>query len=215
MTVAEAQEKLETITRNLASGEISPAQRHHCEAQMARCNRIIQRARQQAHRSLASFAGTLLDMIGDTAFDQNQYSAIITAAYLIRGASIEQLAVAVPAAIRETPTCNTRPKRVKCPEFTEIVVCLLRLDSIPFSCERNIAIRTALHLSNIVGRLQIYQSVRRAQADTGGLGPKGIVNRLTEICSAYRPQKSGSSPRGSGSKKITSLSTPSTASDLR
>jgi hypothetical protein len=47
------------------------------------------------------------------------------------------------------------------------------------------------------------------------LGPKGMVNRLTEICSAYRPQKSGSPPRGSGSKKITSLSTPSTASDLR
>jgi len=211
MTVAEAEERIEALTRNLASSEISPAQREKCEAQMARCNRIIQRARQQAHRSLASFAGTLLDMIDDTVFDQNQNSAIITAAHLIRGASIEQLAVAVPAAIRETPTCDARLKRVKCPEFSEIVVCLLHLDSIPFSCERNIAIRTALHLSNIVGRLQIYQSVRRAQADTGGLGPKGMVNRLTEICSAYRPQKSGSSPRGSGSKKITSLSTPSTA----
>ena len=211
MTVAEAEEKIEALTRNLASSEISPAQREKCEAQMARCNRIIQRARQQAHRSLASFAGTLLDMIGNTVFDQNQNSAIITAAHLIRGASIEQLAVAVPAAIRETPTCDTRLKRVKCPEFSEIVVCLLRLDSIPFSCERNIAIRTALHLSNIVGRPQIHQSVRRAQADTSELGPKGMVNRLTEICSAYRPQKSGSSPRGSGSKKITSLSTPSTA----
>jgi hypothetical protein len=211
MTVAEAEEKIEALTRNLASSEISPAQREKCEAQMARCNRIIQRARQQAHRSLASFAATLLDMIDDTVFDQNQNSAIITAVHLIRGASIEQLAVAVPAAIRETPTCDTRLKRVKCPEFSEIVVCLLRLDSIPFSCERNIAIRTALHLSNIVGRPQIYRSVRRAQADTGGLGPKGMANRLTEICSAYRPQKSGSSPRGSGSKKITSLSTPSTA----
>jgi hypothetical protein len=211
MTVAEAEERIEALTRNLASSEISPAQREKCEAQMARCNRIIQRARQQAHRSLASFAGTLLDMIGDTVFDQNQNSAIITAAHLIRSASIEQLAVAVPAAIRETPTCDTRLKRVKCPEFSEIVVCLLRLDSIPFSCERNIAIRTALHLSNIVGRPQIHQSVRRAQADTGGLGPKGMAKRLTEICSAYRPQKSGSSPRGSGSKKITSLSTPSTA----
>ena len=211
MTVAEAEERIEALTRNLASSEISPAQREKCEAQMARCNRIIQRARQQAHRSLASFAATLLDMIDDTVFDQNQNSAIITAAHLIRSASIEQLAVAVPAAIRETPTCDTRLKRVKCPEFSEIVVCLLRLDSIPFSCERNIAIRTALHLSNIVGRPQIHQSVRRAQADTGGLGPKGMVNRLTEICSAYRPQKSGSSPRGSGSKKITSLSTPSTA----
>jgi hypothetical protein len=215
MTVAEAEEKIEALTRNLASSEISPAQREKCEAQMARCNRIIQRARQQAHRSLASFAGTLLDMIGDTVFDQNQNSAIITAAYLIRGASIEQLAVAVPAAIRETPTCDARLKRVKCPEFSEIVVCLLRLDSIPFSCERNIAIRTALHLSNIVGRPQIHQSVRRAQADTSELGPKGKVNRLAEICSSNRPKKSGPSPRASGSKRITSVSTPSTASDLR
>jgi len=211
MTVAEAEERIEALTRNLASSEISPAQRVKWEAQITRCYRIIQRARQQAHRSLASFAGTLLDMIGDTAFDQNQYSAIITAAYLIRGASIEQLAVAVPAAIRETPTCDTRPTRVKCPEFTEIVICLLSLDNIAFSCERNIAIRTALHLSNIVGRPQIYQSVRRAQADTGELGPKGMVNRLAEICSAYRPKKSGPSPRASGSKRITSLSTPSTA----
>jgi len=211
MTVAEAEERIEALTRNLASSEISPAKRVMWEAQMARCYRIIQRARQQAHRSLASFAGTLLDMIGDTVFDQNQNSAIITAAHLIRGASIEQLAVAVPAAIRETPTCDTRPTRAKCPEFTEIVVCLLRLDNITFSCERNIAIRTALHLSNIVGRHQIYRSVRCAQADTGELGPKGMVKRLTEICSAYRPKKSGSSPHASGSKRATSLSTPSTA----
>jgi hypothetical protein len=211
MTVTEAEEKLEALTRNLASSEISPIQRDKWEAQMARCYRSIQDARKQAYRSLASFAGTLLDMIGDTVFDQNQNSAIITAAYLIRGASTEQLAIAVPAAIRETPRCNTRPTRVKCPEFTETVVCLLSLDKITFSCERNIAIRTALHLSNIVGRHQIYRSVRRAQADTGELGPKGMVNRLTEICSAYRPKKSGTSPRAPGSKRTTPLSTPSTA----
>jgi len=198
MTVAEAEEKIEALTRNLASSEISPAQREKREAQMARCNRIIQRA----HRSLASFAGTLLDMIDDTVFDQNQNSAIITAAHLIRSASIEQLAVAVPAAIRETPTCDTRLKRVKCPEFTETVVCLLSLDKITFSCERNIAIRTALHLSNIVGRHQIYRSVRRAKADTGELGPK---------CMANHPKNSGSSPRGSGSKKIAAIRAPSTA----
>ena len=211
MTVTEAEEKLEAITRNLASSEISPNQRHNYEAQRACCNRIIQRARQKAHRALASFAETLIDMIGDAVFDQSHNAALITAAHLIRCASIEQLAVAVPAAVREAPTCSTRPTRVKCPEFTEIVVCLLRLDNITFSCERNIAIRTALHLSNIVERPQIDQSVRRAQADTGELGPKGTMNRLTEICSAYRPQLSGSSLRGSGSKKITSLSTPSTA----
>ena len=169
---------------------------------MARCHRSIQKARQQAFRSLASFAVTLTDMIGDTAFDQIQNSAIITAAYLIRGASTEQLAVAVPAAIRETPRCNTRPTRVKCPEFTETVVCLLSLDKITFSCERNIAIRTALHLSNIVGRHQIYRSVRRAKADTGELGPK---------CMANHPKNSGSLPRGSGSKKIAAIRAPSTA----
>jgi hypothetical protein len=202
MTVAEAEEKLETLTRNLASSEISPAQRDRWEAQMARCHRSIQKARQQAYRSLASFAVTLTDMIGDTAFDQIQNSAIITAAYLIRGASTEQLAVAVPAAIRETPRCNTRPTRVKCPEFKETVVCLLSLDKITFTCERNIAIRTALHLSNIVGWHQIYRSVRRAKADTGELGPE---------CMANHPKNSGSSPRGSGSKKIAAIRAPSTA----
>ena len=180
MTVAEAEERIEALTRNLASCEISPTQRGKYEAQMARCHRSIRKARLQAYRALASFAGTLTDMIGDTAFDQNQNSAIITAAYLIRGASTEQLAVAVPAAIRETPRCNTRPTRAKCPEFTEAVICLLKLDKITFSCERNIAIRTALHLGNIVGRNQIYRSVRRAKADTGELGPKGIVNRLAD-----------------------------------
>jgi hypothetical protein len=211
MTVAEAEERIEALTRNLASSEISPIQRGKYEAQMARCHRSIRKARLQAYRALASFAGTLTDMIGDTAFDQNQNSAIITAAYLIRGASTEQLAVAVPAAIRETPRCNTQPTRVKCPEFTEIVVCLLRLDSIPFSCERNIAIRTALHLSNIVGQHQIYRSVRRAKADTGDLGPKGTENRPAETRLANHPKKSGPSPRAPGSKGITSLSTPSTA----
>jgi hypothetical protein len=193
MTVVEAQEKLEAITRNLASSEISPAQRRNCEKQMARCNRIIQIARQKAHRSLASFAQTLLAMIGDTVFDQNQNAALITAAHLIRSASIEQLAVAVPAAIRDIPTKSTRPTRGKFPEFTKIAVCLLSLDNITFSCERHIAIRTALQLSYIVERPQIHQSVRRAQADTGKLGPKGIV-RLKMTRSPHRPQKPGSSP---------------------
>jgi hypothetical protein len=115
MTVGEAEEKLETLTRNLASSEISTTQRDKWEAQMARCYQTIQRARQQAHKSLSSFAGTLLDMIGDTVFDQNQNTAIITAEHLIRCASIEQLAVAVPAAVRETPACDTRPTRCKYP----------------------------------------------------------------------------------------------------
>ena len=115
MTVAEAQEQLETLTRNLACSEISLNQRQICEAQMARYYRIIQRAQQQAHRSLASPALALLNMTGHTALDQNHSAALITAAHLIRCASIEQLAVAVPAAVRETPACDTRPTRCKYP----------------------------------------------------------------------------------------------------
>jgi hypothetical protein len=192
MTVAEAQEKLETITRNLASSEVSTAQRRNCQKQTARYNRIIQEARQEAHRSLASFSQTLLAMTSDTVFDRDQNAALITAAHLIRSASIEQLAVAVPAAIRDTPTKSTRPTQGKCPEFTKIAVCLLSLDNFTFSCECHIAIRTALQLSHIVGWPQIHQSVRRAQADTGKLGPKGIV-RLSTICCPHRAPKPGPS----------------------
>ena len=39
MTIAEAREKLETLTRNLASSEISCNQRQNCEAQMAQRQR--------------------------------------------------------------------------------------------------------------------------------------------------------------------------------
>ena len=207
MTVAEAEEKLETLTRNLASSEISLSQRHKYEAQVARCHRFIQRARQKAHRSLASFAETLLGMAGDTVFDQNQNAALITAAHLVRCASIEQLAIAVPAAIRETPKNSTPPAGFKFPEFTATVECLLGMDNKTFSCECNVAIRTALQLSNIVGWQQIHQSVRRAQADSSELGPKGIVNRLTQICSAYHPKRPASTPQAPDSQKVTSLST--------
>jgi hypothetical protein len=192
MTVAEAQEKLETITRNLASSEISSAQRRNCQKQTARYHRIIQEARQEAYRSLASFSQTLLAMTGDTVFNRNQNAALITAAHLIRSASIEQLAVAVPAAIRNTPTKRIHPTRGRFPEFTKIAVCLLGLDNFTFSCERHIAIRTALQLSHIVDRPQIHQSVRRAQADTDKLGPKGRV-LLAKICSSHRPSKPGPS----------------------
>jgi hypothetical protein len=189
MTVAEAQEKLETITRNLADSGISIEQRHRYETQIARCNRTIQKARQQAHRSLASFAETLLNMIGDTVFDQDQNIALVTAAHLIRCASIEQLAVAVPAAIRETPTRAIASTRINCPQFTETVICLIRLNSTRFTSERNIAIRTALHLSNIVGRPQIYRSVRRAQADTRESSSKDVEDRLPTRCSACAPRR--------------------------
>ena len=164
MTVAEAREKLETLTRNLASNEISCNQRQNCEAQMARYSRIIQRARQQAHRSLASPALALLNMTGHTTLDQNHHAALITAAHLIRCASIEQLAVAIPVAIREASTNNYWPVPVRFPEFSEIAVCLLSLDKNKLSLERRIAIRTALQLSTIVSRQQIHQSVRRSWA---------------------------------------------------
>jgi hypothetical protein len=183
MTVAEAEEKLEILRQNLASREISLSQRRKFEAQAARFNRIIQRARQKAHRSLASFAETLLDMADGLVFDRNQNTALIVAAHMIRCASIEQLAVAVPAAIRETPASRTPRSGFKCPEFTDTAACLLGLDNKTFSCECNVAIQTALQLGHIVGRQQIHQSVRRAQADTSELGSKGIVNRLTGMFS--------------------------------
>jgi hypothetical protein len=164
MTVAEAREKLEILTRNLASSEISFNQRQNSEAQMARYYRIIQRARQRAHRSLASPALALLNMTGNTAPDRNHNAALITAAHLIRCASIEQLAVAIPVAIRETSTNNYWPVRVRFPEFSEIAACLLDLDNNTLSLERRIAIRTALQLSTIVDRHQIHQSVRRSWA---------------------------------------------------
>jgi hypothetical protein len=212
-----SRENWKTITRKtLRPARFHQPQRHHCESTNGPAAIGSFKEHDSKHTGLlASFAGGLsLDMMGRHGFfDQNQKlrnhhsSAISSAALLSKQTGRRRF----QPAIRETPTCDTRPTRVKCPEFTEIVICLLSLDNIAFSCERNIAIRTALHLSNIVGRPQIYQSVRRAQADTGELGPKGMVNRLAEICSAYRPKKSGPSPRASGSKRITSLSTPSTA----
>ena len=109
MTVAEAEEKLETLTRNLASSEISPPSGTSVKHKWLAATDSFKGHDRQAHRSLASFAETLLDMTGDTVFDQNQNAALITAAHLIRCASIEQLAVAVPAAIRETSMNNTPP----------------------------------------------------------------------------------------------------------
>ncbi len=213
MTVAEAEEKLETLTRNLASSEISLTQRHKFEAQAARCHRFIQRARQKAHRSLASFAETLFRMAGDSVYDLNQNAALITAAHLIRCASIEQLAIAVPAAVRETPTSSTRPAGFKSPEFAETVECLRSINNSTFSCECNVAIRTALQLGKIVGWQQIRQSVRRAQADTSELGPKGLVHRLTEICSAYRPKRPAPTPKAPAFGRNTSLRTVSAEED--
>jgi hypothetical protein len=205
MTVAEAHEKLEIIMRNLADSGISIEQRHKYEAQMIRCYRAIQKARQQAHKALASFAEVLLGMIGDTVSDQNRNIALITAAHLIRCASIEQLAVAVPAAIREIPAHAIRPKNVNCPQFTEAVVCLIRLNSTRFTQERNVAIRTALHLSNIVGRPQIYRSVRRAQEHINESSSKNAVNRRPGRCTAFGIRKLRHSSQIAEAKSTTTL----------
>jgi hypothetical protein len=103
-------------------------------------------------------------MTGHTALDQNHNAALITAAQVIRCASIEQLAVAIPVAIREASTNNYWPVRIRFPEFSEIAACLIDLDNNTLSLERRIAIRTALQLSTIVDRHQIHQSVRRSWA---------------------------------------------------
>jgi hypothetical protein len=103
-------------------------------------------------------------MTGHTALDQNHNAALITAAHVIRCASVEQLAIAIPVAIREASTNNYWPVRVRFSEFSEIAACLLNLDNNTLSLERRIAIRTALQLSTIVGRQQIHQSVRRSWA---------------------------------------------------
>jgi hypothetical protein len=190
MTVAEAEERIEALTRNLASSEISPPQRDKWKSQMARCNRIIRRARIEAHRSLASFAQTLQAMTGDTGLDPNQYAALITAAHLIRCASTEQLAIAVPAAIRETR--STQRTRVKYQEFAEIAKFLFNMGHISLSCERHVAILTALNLSNIVGRHQVHQSIRHARAETGKLEAKGMV-LLAKLFAPLGPQKLGPS----------------------
>ena len=157
--------------------------------------RIIQRARQQAHRSLASPALALLNMTGHTDLDQDHNAALITAAYLIRCASIEQLAVAIPVAIREISTNNYWPISVRFPEFSEIAACLLSLDNNTLSLERRIAIRTALQLSTIVSRKQIHQSVRRSRAHmTSPRANKhpGLEGRqLQKACSELQNRRGG------------------------
>jgi len=170
MTVPEAQEKLEALTAALASCANSPIQRGAIEAQMARYYRIIQRARQRAHQSLASAATILLEINKDAVLDEQKMTAVIAAVHLIRCASTEQLAIALPAAIHEISTDSTPPATDKFPEFAEIAACLSNLDNNRLSFEQRIAVRTALDLINIAERAQIHHSMRRAQAYTDELG---------------------------------------------
>jgi len=189
MTVPEAQERLEALTVTLASCGNSPKQRGAIEVQIARCYRIIQKAQQRAHRSLASVATVLLEIHVNAVLKEEEAAAIIAAAHLLRCASTEQLAVAVPVAIHETSTGSTPSIPNKFPELSAIVSSLLNLDGTRLSFEERFAIRTALHLMNIAERPQIHHSMRRAQACLNRRWRRGMVNRLKEIYAAYRPQQ--------------------------
>jgi hypothetical protein len=156
---------------------------------MARCYRIIQRAQQRAHQSLASVATVLLEINVNAVLKEEDAAGIIAAVHLLRCASTEQLAVAVPAAIHETSTESTPSIPHKFPEFSIIVRSLLNLDGSRLSFEERFAVRTALHLMNIAERPQIHHSMRRAQACLDLRGPRGMVRRIKEIYAAYRPQK--------------------------
>jgi hypothetical protein len=182
---------------------------------MARCYRIIQRAQQRAHQSLASVATVLLEISENTTLNEQKAAAIIVAAHLIRCASTEQLAVAVPAAVHETSTGSTPPAPNKFPELSTIVSSLLNLDGARLSFEERFAIRTALHLMNIAERPQIHHSMRRAQACSDGLGPTGMLNRLKEIYAAYRPQQRRNLKVGVRSERTLSLDTRAAAGSFR
>jgi hypothetical protein len=215
MTVPEAQERLEALTMTLASCANSPKQRGAIEVQMARCYRIIQRAQQRAHQSLASVATVLLEISENTTLNEQKATAIIAAAHLIRCASTEQLAVAVPAAIHETSTDSTPPAPNKFPELSTIVRSLLNLDGTHLSFEERFAIRTALHLMNIAERPQIHHSMRQVQACSDGLGPTGMLNRLKEIYAAYRPQQRHNIKVGVRSERTLSADTRAAVESFR
>lgn len=215
MTVPEAQERLEALAVTLTSCANSPKQRGAIEVQMARCYRIIQRAQQRAHRSLASVATVLLEINVGTVLKEKEAAAIIAAAHLLRCASIEQLAVAVPAAIHETSTDSPAFIPNKFPEFSTIVSSLLNLDGTRLSFEERFAVRTALHLMNIAGRPQIHYSMRRAQACLDMRSSRGMVNRIKEIYGAYRPQNRQNLDVGGRSARTLPLDTCAAAESLR
>jgi uncharacterized protein YqgV (UPF0045/DUF77 family) len=215
MTVPEAQERLEALAVTLASCANSPKRRGAIEVEMARCYRIIQRAQQRAHQSLASVATVLLEIKVDTVLKEKEAAAIIAAAHLLRCASTEQLAVAVPAAIHEASTDSTPSIPNKFPEFFSIVSSLLNLDGTCLSFEEKFAVRAALQLMNIAERPQIHHSMRRAQACLDMRGARGMVNRLREIYVAYRPQKRHIVEVGTRSERALPLDTRAAAESFR
>jgi len=215
MTVPEALERLEALTLTLATCANSSKQRESIEVQMTRCYRIIQRAQQRAHQSLASVATVLLEINRNAAVTEQKGVATIAAAHLIRCASTEQLAVAVAAAIHETPSDSTPLDMNKFPESASIVSPLLTLDGTSLSFAERVAVRTALHLINIAERRQIHHSMRRAQACRETLGPNGIWTRLNEIYAGYRPKQGRGSGVAARSKRVPSLNTCAAVESLR
>jgi hypothetical protein len=215
MTVPEAQERLEALAVTLASCANSPKRRGAIEVEMARCYRSIQRAQQRAHQSLASVATVLLEIKVDTVLKEKEAAAITAAAHLLRCASTEQLAVAVPAAIHEASTDSTPSIPNKFPEFSFIASSLINLDGTCLSFEERFAVRAALHLMNIAERPQIHHSMRRAQAYLDMRGPRGMVNRLKEICGAYRPQKRQNVEVGARSERALQLDKCAAAQNFR
>jgi hypothetical protein len=207
MTVPEAQERLEALTVTLASCANSPKQRRAIEVKMARCYRLIQRAQQRAHQSLASAATALLEISENAALNEQKATAIVTAAHLIRCASTEQLAVAVPAAIHQTSTDSTAPAPSRFPECSTIVSSLLSLDGPRLPFEERCAIHTALHLINIAERPQIHHSMRRAQACSDGPGIRAMLLRIREIYAATRPPRERKLKLGNRSARPLSLDT--------
>jgi len=215
MTVPEAQERLEALTVTLASCANSPKQRGAIEVKMTRCYRIIQRAQQRAHQSLASVATVLLEISENAALNEQNATAIVAAAHLIRCASTEQLAVAVPAATHETSIDSTPPTPNKFPECSTIVSSLLSLDGLRLPFEERFAIHTALHLINIAERPQIHHSMRRAQACSDELGIKDMLSRFREIYAAIRPPQRRKLELGNRSARAPSLDTRKAAESFR
>jgi hypothetical protein len=157
----------------------------------------------------------LLEINVNAVLKEEEAAAIIAAGHLLRCASTEQLAVAVPAAIHEASTEDTPAIPNRFPEFSIIVTSLLNLDGTRLSFEERFAVRTALHLLDIAERPQIHHSIRRAQACLDMLGPRDMVRRIQEIYAAYRPPKRHKLEVGARSEKALSLDLQTAAESLR
>jgi hypothetical protein len=164
---------------------------------------------------LASVATVLLEINMNALLKEEEAVAIIAAVHLLRCASTEQLAIALPAAIHDTSTENIPSIPHKFPEFSIIVRSLLNLDGRGLSFEERFAVRTALHLINIAEKTQIYHSMRRAQACLIMRSPRGMMNRIKEIYAAYQPQKRRSLGVGKRSARALPFDTCAAAESFR